>query len=291
MSTGTPASRRHYAQLISRVLKLAVYPCRLIEQSPLPAGFLPKTGKSPTYPFLHPGEEAQLASCVDVPLNDRVLFGVLAREGMRTGEARQLRWRDINLDAGSLSLDANKTNDPRAWAMDPGTRETLRAWKQFLGNAGDDDLVFVTQEGKQYPQDCFASLLRTSLKTAGVTRPELFEDGVNTKRIRAHDLRGTFVTLALANGKTETWVADRTGHRSSQMINRYRRQARTAEELGLGWFKPMHMTIPELADWARNGHNGSDEEVASEDNLSKSLARPAGFEPATSGLEIHRSIP
>ena len=87
-------------------------------------------------------------------------------------------------------LDANKTNDPRAWAMDPGSTKALRVWKQFLGNPGDDELVFTTPEGKQYPQDCFASLLRASLKTAGVTRPELLKDGINTKRIRAHDLRG-----------------------------------------------------------------------------------------------------
>ena len=31
-----------------------------------------------------------------------------------------------------------------------------------------------------------------------------------------------FVTISLANGRTEAWIADRTGHRSSQMINAYR---------------------------------------------------------------------
>jgi integrase len=66
--------------------------------------------------------------------------------------------------------------------------------------------------------------------------------------MRVHDLRASFATLALASGKSETWVADRTGHKSSQMINRYRRSARTAAELGLGWFAPMHEAIPELRD-------------------------------------------
>jgi len=46
-----------------------------------------------------------------------------------------------------------------------------------------------------------------------------------------HDLRATFITVNLANGRTETWVADRTGHRSSVMIDRYRRAARTWAEL------------------------------------------------------------
>jgi hypothetical protein len=54
-----------------------------------------------------------------------------------------------------------------------------------------------------------------------------------------HDLRATFVTLALAVGRSEAWVADRIGHRSSVMINRYRRAARTAQELGLGELLPL----------------------------------------------------
>jgi integrase len=40
------------------------------------------------------------------------------------------------------------------------------------------------------------------------------------KPVRVHDLRATFVTVSLANGKTETWVQDRTGHKSTLMIAR-----------------------------------------------------------------------
>ena len=53
--------------------------------------------------------------------------------------------------------------------------------------------------------------------------------------------------MALANGHTEDWVRTRTGHCSSQMIARYRREAQTALELNLGWLKPLHLAIPELA--------------------------------------------
>lgn len=55
------------------------------------------------------------------------------------------------------------------------------------------------------------------------------------------------MTIALANGKTETWVQDRTGHKSSVMINLYRRQARKAAELNLGPLKPLHEAIPDLS--------------------------------------------
>ena len=66
--------------------------------------------------------------------------------------------------------------------------------------------------------------------------------------MRAHDLRASFVTISLALGKTEAWITDRTGHRSSQMIYAYKRSARTHAELSLGGFTPMWEAIPELRD-------------------------------------------
>ena len=54
------------------------------------------------------------------------------------------------------------------------------------------------------------------------------------------------VTLSLANGRTETWMADGRGHRSSATINRYRRSARSAMELALGALLPLDQAIPEL---------------------------------------------
>lgn len=57
----------------------------------------------------------------------------------------------------------------------------------------------------------------------------------------------TFVTLSLAAGKSEAWVSDRTGHKSSIMINKYRRAARSASEFGLGELAPLDLALPELA--------------------------------------------
>jgi integrase len=94
--------------------------------------------------------------------------------------------------------------------------------------------------------DRLAERLRAHLWLADVRREELHNTGTNRRQLRAHDLRGTFVTLALANGRSETWVADRTGHTSSLMINRYRRAARSALELGLGVLTPLDEAIPEL---------------------------------------------
>lgn len=57
--------------------------------------------------------------------------------------------------------------------------------------------------------------------------------------------------LALANEKSEPWVQDRTGHRSSDMINLYRGVARTAAELRLGELLPMNEAIPECGGKSR----------------------------------------
>ncbi len=247
-SAKRPSTRRHYAQVLHRALALAVYPLRLIAANPLPRGFMPKVGKSPAHGYLYPDEDAKLLACSTVPLEERVLFGFLAREGVRLGEALSLRWRDLDLERGVVKLDGNKTDDPRAWALDAGVVAALVAWKARRGDAAQPDAaVFVDTNGGAFESTRLAVRFRAALLLAGVDRAELHVSTEARARIRVHDLRGTFVTLALANGKSETWVADRTGHRSSIMINRYRRQARQASETALGALAPLVEAVPEFA--------------------------------------------
>jgi len=88
---------------------------------------------------------------------------------------------------------------------------------------------------------------REHLRLAGIDRAKLFEKTDVRLPVRAHDMRATFITVALANGKSEGWIQDRTGHRSSIMINRYRRVARTVAESMLGDLAPMDGAMEELA--------------------------------------------
>jgi integrase len=226
------ATRRAYAQIIGRMLALAVYPLELIPVSPLPRGFLPKVTRTRATAWLYPAEESQLLACEHVPLGRRVLYGFLAREGLRCGEALALGWAELDLKRGAVRLDTNKTDDPRAWALAPGVVDALERWRSHA-NAGAELVFQVPNEAR------LADAFRADLKLAGIDRPELFERSPTRRPIRVHDLRATFVTLSLAAGRSETWVADRTGHRSSVMINAYRRAARTAAELGLGELAPM----------------------------------------------------
>jgi hypothetical protein len=152
-------------------------------------------------------------------------------------------------------LDHNKTRLPRTWALGADVVRALARWRELRGD--EDPRVFnlarVNNEAETF---------RVHLRLAGVDRPELFKTTTARKHVVAHSTRNSFITLALASGRTETWVADRTGHTSSVTINLYRQAARTAEELRLGWFAPLDTAIPELAkgaDALSGSHGGGTE--------------------------------
>ncbi len=245
-----PATRRHIAQLIHRICKMAVFPLRLVAQNPLPPGFLPKIPPGKAKGWLYPDEDAKLLAAEAVPLVWRVFYGFLHREGPRVSEAVRLRWSDLDLERGAITLDKNKTNDPRAWALSRGVVLAMRAFRIVRMRQGvsvaNTDLVFTDERGKRISNRHQADRYRGHLADAGIDRANLFERTKARQPIRIHDTRATFITIMLANGKSEAWVQDRTGHKSSQMINRYRRAARTAAELALGNLAPLYQAIPEL---------------------------------------------
>ncbi len=276
-----PATRRHVAQCMRKVLSLAVYPGKHRTSNPIPREWMPKVPKSESKAkaCLWPAEDAQLMRCKAVSLDRRIAYGILVREGMRASELERLKWRDID-EHGRVRLDVNKTSDPRAWALSPDVARTLAWWKKRT-KGGDGDLVLGLDlgdgawwlRGDAGWTEGDATKKRGDLRTAGVARAELFERSKSRQPLRLHDLRATFVTVSLANGKTEQWVTDRTGHRSSQMLALYTRQARTWAELGMGTLEPLDDLLPEVVK-ARGG-GGSGRSGGSERRRSPSRAPAA----------------
>ncbi len=242
----SPETRRKVGQLVHRVLDLAVFPLRIIPSNPLPSNWLPKPSKPPVFGFLYPSEDARLLAHKPTPLHLRLLFGFLAREGCRASEACGLRWSDLDLAHGAVTLDENKTDDARTWKLDPAVIAALRIWREIApkptakrGTLSEADAadwyVFVDAKGRNLePENLkLADDLRDALRAAGVERHQLFERNDQRAPLRCHDLRATFVTVSTAIGHTEAWITDRTGHKSSEMVNRYRRAARSLVELNL----------------------------------------------------------
>jgi hypothetical protein len=135
-----PGTRRHYAQLMAKVLKLAVYPCKVIGQSPLPAGFLPKTGQKKAKAYLLPkrGRSASRQPGRAAVLSTSIRVLGARGHALRRGDAS---------DVGGLRSEARighpgheQDGRPRAWALSAGVARALAEHRP--DDAGDDGRVF-----------------------------------------------------------------------------------------------------------------------------------------------------
>ena len=97
--------------------------------------------------------------------------------------------------------------------------EPIRAWWELCGRPGPNALVFVDGSSapliefdrRGNPKGPVAARFREHLKLAGMTHSQLFEKSDIRRPVRLHDLRALIVTVALANGRTETWISDAPG--------------------------------------------------------------------------------
>jgi len=142
--------------------------------------------------------------------------------GMRKGEILGLRWSDVDLECAKLTVNQTlisighkvqistpKTErSQRPIDLDAETVRILRAHKakqaeEMLAlGAGRPGLVFTTETGEWIHPDAFGNTFERLVKCADVTR------------IRFHDCRHTFASLALAAGVNVLVVSKRLGHSS-----------------------------------------------------------------------------
>ena len=153
----------------------------------------------------------------------RATFVLLATTGMRRGEVLGLRWSDVDLDAGHLSVKQTITasnhevvigptktaRSRRRIELDPATVEALRRHRKdqveerlMAGEEWvDNDLVFCRTDGTPVHPDGFSNTFTN--RQAKVDVPQLRGP---------HDLRHTWATLALKAGVHPKVVSDRLGH-------------------------------------------------------------------------------
>jgi integrase len=172
--------------------------------------------------------------------------------GMRSDEARTLRWSQVDLDTPQIVVGKAKTaaGTGRAIPMSGVLKAALQAHAAFcarkLGPIQPEWYVFPLSN-RTRPIDATKPV--TSLKTAWETVK--LKAGVEC---RLHDLRHSFCTKLAEAAVPESTMLDMMGHVSAAMLRRYshiraksRREAITALEAGTQFGVPQGS--PKVADF------------------------------------------
>ena len=166
---------------------------------------------------------AQAKRFLDAFADDRLiaLWTVALHTGLRRGELAGLRWTDLDLPAGTLTVAQQRTTanhlvvvttpkakSQRQLLLAPATvtalkghRSRQRRERVALGRAWTNSgYVFVDEAGVEYHPLRFTRMFAEALKRSDVPK------------IRLHDTRHTMATLALEAGVHPKVVQEQLGH-------------------------------------------------------------------------------
>ena len=206
-----PKTVRNIHQIISSALKLAIEQ-RLIARNPADGCALPKAERKEMQTL--PVE--QLTSFLREAKDSGVfaLYYIDLTTGLRRGELLGLKWSDIDLEKGDLRVQRQigringkiiemplKTKN--AYRTLPLSADAISVLMQQRRKTGNSEWVFPSPTGGPMSPDSVLHMLQRVLKRAGLPR------------IRFHDLRHTFATMALQNGVDVKTVSSMLGHYSA----------------------------------------------------------------------------
>ena len=170
-------------------------------------------------------EPRELARFLDHVRGTRLeaAWRLAAMTGMRRGEVLGVRWSDIDLERGRLSVrqavvsvayavlhSTPKSHQARVIDLDDLTVEHLREHRraqeveraEWGSDYRDQDLVVARENGAPIHPDTFSQAFERLVRNAGV------------RRIRLHDLRHTHATIAVKAGVPVKVISERLGHES-----------------------------------------------------------------------------
>ena len=202
---------RNINQIISSALNLAIEQ-KLLLTNPADACALPKLEhrEMKTLPV------EQLASFLREAKESGVfeMYYIELATGLRRGELLGLKWSDIDLEHGNLRvqrqivrIDGEIVEAPlktkNAYRTLPLSTDAVDVLKEQKKKCGNSPYVFPSPTGGPISPDSVLHMLHRVLKRAGLPK------------VRFHDLRHTFATLALQNGVDIKTVSGMLGHFSA----------------------------------------------------------------------------
>jgi integrase len=166
----------------------------------------------------------------------RAVLGLAAFAGLRVGEIRALRWQDVNLEAGTITIERSLLRDGtakapkteagfRAVPVLPSLRRLLIAWRLKSPHTQPVDLVLASAAGGPVLERNVARALAAAKKATGLDAT----DG----RLSMHTLRHSCISaLATDAGLAATTLADIAGHADPSFTYRvYARDGRDQQQI------------------------------------------------------------
>ncbi|HXH87316.1 MAG TPA: site-specific integrase [Gaiellaceae bacterium] len=216
----------------------------------------------PRRPWIEPEQLMALLEAAEPILQKRgrPLLATLAGAGLRIGEALALRWRDVNLARGTLSVGQAKTAaGVRIVDLTPALREELTLWRDTSKHASPDDYVFPTLRGTEdNRQNVRQRLLLPAIEKANV---KLADAGIETiGSVGLHGLRRTFASLRCAAGDDVAYTSAQIGHEDALFTLRtYTAAVKRRDRLTAG----ERAAFDRAVEWARMGTNDAEVTVES----------------------------
>ena len=201
---------RNINQVISSAMDLAVAQ-KIIPANPTNACALPKIEHQEMQTI--PAEQLQAFLQEAKATGVYEMYYIELATGLRRGELLGLKWQDIDWKNGVIKVRRQvarvdgqikeaplKTkNSYRAVSISPQAIEVLREQKRKT----NDTYVFPSPNGGPISPDSVNNMLKRVLERAGIPK------------VRFHDLRHTFATIALQNGVDIKTVSGMLGHFSA----------------------------------------------------------------------------
>ena len=153
-------------------------------------------------------------------VRDATLISVLAYAGLRPGEALALRWRSIQertvlVEAAVAMGEIGPTKTRRARTvrlLRPLARD-LAEWQMRCGRPDDDVLIFPGHDGGPWSLSMYQNWRRRFFDRAA--------EAVGIEGARPYDLRHSFVSLLIHEGRNVVDVARQAGHAPTMALNTY----------------------------------------------------------------------